>query len=112
MNDNFKNGYVLLAAEVYNDEYGKTYGELKAVSGFDKDGQLQTVEASYDKATEFFCFDRTTEALADFMAKYKKQQEFPDDYVFFQVYAGKCIKLKEGLEELLASQYNKECRES
>jgi hypothetical protein len=113
MEDNFKNKYVLLAAEMYNDEMGsyKTYGELKAVSGFDRDGQLMTVEASYDNAVQFFCFDRTTSELADFMKKYSRQQEFSDDYIFFQVYSGKCIKLKEGLEGLLAGHHNSECRE-
>jgi hypothetical protein len=113
MEDNFKNKYVLLAAEVYSDECSsyKTYGELKAVSGFDRDGQLMTVEASHDNATKFFCFDKTTKELAGFMKKYRQQQEFSGDYIFFQVYSGKCIKLKEGLEELLASHYNSESKE-
>ena len=111
MEDNFKNEYVLLAAEVYDEGFGKTYGDLKAVSGFDSEGQLMTVEASHENATQFFCFDRTTNELAGFMKKYSKQQEFSNDFIFFQVYSGKCIKLKEGLEELLAGHKNCECRE-
>jgi hypothetical protein len=94
MDENLKDRYVLLVNE--NES-----GELKAVSGIDRNGNLKTVEAEAENVEQFLKIDRNGNALENFMSDVIQRVKNPEDFQFFQVKYGKFEKLKEGLEELL-----------
>lgn len=94
MDEKLKDQDVLLVKE--KDDY-----ELKAVSGIDKNGKLNTVEANAENSSQFMKFDRSGNALENFMSNFLRQAKNPTQFQLFKVRFGKFEKMKEGLEELL-----------
>jgi hypothetical protein len=108
MMEDFKNPVVLLATPQI--DYNRYDNELRAVSEVNKEGELLTVEADWkNSGSKIPVFERNGKELEDFMLKL--QGTISGNHKYFLVNAGKMVKMKEGLEELLYSGHSSECRE-
>ncbi|OAV74002.1 hypothetical protein Barb7_02564 [Bacteroidales bacterium Barb7] len=95
MDEKLKDQDVLLVKEKGDDK-------LKVVAGIEKDGNLKTVEAKSENASQFLKIDRNGNALENFMSNFMRQAKDPTHLQLFKIPYGKFEKMVEGLQELLA----------